>query len=213
MKPSELAKYRFNGKLPSPELPSPVKLEGTLVASGNYSHLIDADIPNFCPDPCFGILLPEGLVERLDHLQIPVLGGSSVQFFGYAEFICDVWQTGYQMLPYRMTQVYEFSYEDEYVGRHMFHVSHMAYDVYILAPSDANAKMLKALQPYFERKFTIMELRKHLGERGFTLLHHSLEGERLFEVQRVLKDLEIEYEQRRVAKGNDWLQQYKDFFE
>lgn len=213
MKPSELAKYRFSGKIPEPELPLPVELEGTLIASGNYSHLIDLDVADFSPDPCFGVLLPEGLVDRLSHLEIPLLSGSSVGFVGQATFVCDVWQTGYQMLPYRMTQVYEFTYEDKHVGKHSFHVSYIPYDIYIRSPEDANASLLKNLQPHFERNFTIMELRKHITTRDDILLHRSLEGEQLFDVERSLKDLGVAYELRHVAKGNDWLRQYKEINE
>lgn len=202
MKPSELAQFRFSG-----ELPSPVELEGTLIASGNYSHLVDD--AEFSPDPCFGVLLPEGLIDRLNYLQIPILGGSSVNFIGQATFICDVWQTGYQMLPYRMTQVYSFTYEDKYVGKHSFHVSYMAYDVYIRVTQDPNATTLKTLQPCFERAFTLMELRKHLSEHDQTLLHRSLEGEQLANVETILKGLGIDYELRRIPKGNDWLLQNK----
>ncbi len=109
MKPSELAEFRFTGKLPTPELPSPVELEGTLIASGNFSHLIDADTPDYSPEACFGVLLPEGLIERLSHLPIPLLAGSSVNFVGHATFTCEVWPTGYPSLPYRMTEVYSFT--------------------------------------------------------------------------------------------------------
>ena len=80
-----------------------------LIASGDFSHLIDADTPDYSPDPCFGVLLPEGLIQRLRHLPIPLLGGSSVNFVGHATFVCDVWQTGYRSLPYRMTEVYGFT--------------------------------------------------------------------------------------------------------
>jgi len=198
MKPSELAKFRFSG-----ELSSPVELEGTLIASGNYSHLVDE--AEFSPAPCFGVLLPEGLIDRLSHLKIPLLGGSSVNFVGQATFVCDVRQTGYQMLPYRMKQVYNFTYEDEYVGKHSFHVSQMAYDVYICAPQNLDTAMLKTLKPYFERTFTIMELRKHLNECNKTLLHRSLEGEQLVEVENILKGLGIDYELRFISKGHDWI--------
>lgn len=210
MKPSELAKFRFTGKSPSPELPSPVELEGKLIASGNLSHLIDSDTPDYSHASCFGVLLPEGLIDRLDHLPIPLLGGSSVNFVGYATFICDVWQTGYHMLPYRMTKVYSFTYEDDYVGKHSLHVSHMSYDVYINANEDWDAGALKSLLPFFESNFTIMELRKHLNSRENMLLHRSLEGERLSDVEEILKELGVRYELRRVPKGTDWLQQYKD---
>lgn len=210
MKPSELAKFRYSGKWPPPELPSPVELEGKLIASGDFSHLIDLDTPDFSPVPCFGVLLPRGLIDRLDHLQIPLLCGSFVNFVGYSTFICEVWQTGYHMLPYQMTQVYSFTYEDEYVGKHSFHVSDMAYDIYIHATQNLDAGALKALLPCFERKFTIMELRKHLNTDEQTLLHRSLEGKRLSDVEKILKELKLSYQLRRVPKRNDWIQQYPD---
>lgn len=210
MKPSELAKLRFTGKLPSHDLPSPVELEGTLIASGNFSHLIDADTPDYSPEPCFGVLLPEGLIERLSHLPIPLLGGSSVNFVGHATFVCDVWQTGYPALPYRMTEVYSFSYEDKYVGKNTFHVSHMAYDVYVNADRSWDAYRLKSLLPYFEGKFTIMGLRTHLQGNGVVLLHRALKGTQLSEAEDVLTKLGVRYELRRVPKGIDWLEQYKD---
>lgn len=159
------------------------------------------------------MLLLEGLIDRLSHLDIPLLVGSSVNFVGQATFVCDVWQTGYQMLPYRMAQVYEFTYEDEHIGKHSFRVSYMPYDIYIRSPKGANASLLKRLLPHFERNFTIMELRKHLATRDDTLLHRSLEGEQLFDVERCLKELGVAYELRRVAKGNDWLGQYKQINE
>jgi len=193
MKPSELAKYRFSGGLPSP-----VELEGTLVASENYSHLIDEE--EFSPDPCFGVLLPEGLIERLTHLDIPPMVGSSVIFVGQATFVCDVWHTGYRMLPYRMVQVYEFTYEDKYVGKHSFHVSYMAYDVYIISPKEACASTLKALLQLFERRFTTMELRKHLRERDDVLLHRALEGEQLFAIEQRLQEIGVKYELRRIPQ-------------
>lgn len=210
MKPSELAKFRFTGKLPTPELPTPVELEGTLLASGDFSHLIDADTPDYSSDPCFGVLLPAGLIQRLRHLPIPLLVGSSVNFIGHATFFCEVWPTGYPSLPYKMTEVYSFTYEDKYVGKHTFHVSHMAYDIYLKAGQEWDAHRLKCLQPYFERKLTIMGLRKHLRESEAVLLHRALEGMQLSDVKKVLEKLGIRYELRRVPKGNDWLQQYKD---
>ncbi len=210
MRPSELAKFRFTGKLPTPELPSPVELEGTLIASGDFSHLIDADTPDYSPDPCFGVLLPEGLIQRLSHLPIPLLGGSSVNFVGHATFVCDVWQTGYPSLPYRMTEVYSFTYEDKYVGKHTFHVSHMAYDIYLHDGQEWDAHRLKCLLPYFENKFTIMGLRRYLQGSGTVLLHRALKGTQLSGVEEVLEKLGVSYELRRIPKGNDWLQQYKD---
>ena len=98
-----------------------MELEGTLVASENLSYLVNSDTPDFW----LRVLLPEGLIDRLTHLHIPLSGESSVNFVGYATFICDVRQTGHHIPTFRMNQVYSFTYEDKYVGRHSFHVSHM----------------------------------------------------------------------------------------
>lgn len=109
-----------------------------------------------------------------------------------------------------MTEVYSFTYEDKYVGRHEFNVSHMAYDIYLSAGQEWDAHRLKSLLEYFERKFTVMELRMHLQGNGAVLLNRALKGAQLSEVEEVLKKLGVRYELRRVPKGIDWLEQYKD---
>ena len=204
MKPSELAQYRFSGTLPSP-----VELDGTLIASGDFSHLVDD--ASFSPEPRFGVLLPEGFIDRLSHLEIPIMVGTSVNFVGQATFVCEVWPTGYQMLPYRMTEVYEFTYQDEHVGKHHFRVTGIPHDIYIHAPADLTAHVLTAIQPLFERSYTVIGLKKHLLARGWTLLHRALSGDRLGEVQEVLQGLGIAYELRRVPKGIEWRAQQDEY--
>ena len=209
VKPSELANYRWQGTLDRPTLPhGPVELQGCLLVSGAWSHLIDdSSLGNF--EICYGVVVPEEAVQNLDCLDIPISGGTSVKYVGKANFICDVWQTGYPALPYRMTRVYEFTYQDKYVGKHKFKLHDIHRDLYVKVPKMVSAQQIATINKYTERKFSAMELKNELTSGLVFLVSRAINEEQQNSAKLELEGMGFEVVLTHVAVGNDWLYEAK----
>ncbi len=188
MKPSEAA------RLPYEAHSRPVEIEGFLIASGVYSHLVDSEDILRSREPHFGILINHEAIRCLETLELDNYAGSWVGYTGHVRLKGTMTHTGFSMLPKYIYFLYYLTYWNDRIGTHEFHFSDTFKDVHLISPKSVRADLLRDIAPYFERTDTYMSIKSYLEENDRFLLQAHVQGEELEKTEALLRRHDLHYE-------------------